>query len=41
MYMLVDEIFVSLVCLGLLGFGADRIFRWAIFKFARRYSPTA
>jgi ABC-type nitrate/sulfonate/bicarbonate transport system permease component len=41
MYMLVDEIFVSLVALGLLGFGADRIFRWAIFKFARRYSPTA
>jgi ABC-type nitrate/sulfonate/bicarbonate transport system permease component len=41
MYMLVDEIFVSLLCLGLLGFGADRIFRWGIFRFARRYSPIA
>lgn len=41
MYMLVDEIFVSLVCLGFLGFGADRLFRWGIFKFARRFSPTA
>jgi NitT/TauT family transport system permease protein len=41
MYMLVDEIFVSLVCLGLLGFGADRVFRWGIFRFARRFSPTA
>lgn len=41
MYMLVDEIFVSLVCLGLLGFVADRLFRWGIFRFARRFSPTA
>lgn len=41
MYMLVDEIFVSLVCLGLLGFGADRLFRWSIFRFARRFSPAA
>jgi NitT/TauT family transport system permease protein len=41
MYMLVDEIFVSLVCLGFLGFGADRLFRWGIFRFARRFSPTA
>jgi len=41
MYMLVDEIFVSLVCLGLLGFGADRLFRWGIFRFARRFSPMA
>jgi NitT/TauT family transport system permease protein len=41
MYMLVDEIFVSLVCLGLLGFGADRLFRWGIFRFARRFSPAA
>ena len=40
MYMLVDEIFVSLLCLGLLGFGADRLFRWGIFRFAGRFSPT-
>lgn len=41
MYMLIDEIFVALLCLGLLGFGADRLFRWAIFRFAGRYSPVA
>jgi ABC-type nitrate/sulfonate/bicarbonate transport system permease component len=41
MYMLIDEIFVSLLCLGLLGFGADRLFRWGIFRFARRFSPIA
>jgi ABC-type nitrate/sulfonate/bicarbonate transport system permease component len=41
MYMLVDEIFVSLLCLGLLGFAADRLFRWSIFRFAGRYAPTA
>jgi NitT/TauT family transport system permease protein len=37
--MLVDEIFVSLVTLGLLGFIADRLFRWSIYTFAGRYSP--
>jgi NitT/TauT family transport system permease protein len=41
MFMLVDEIFVSLFCLGLLGFTTDRIFRWGIFRFARRFSPVA
>ena len=41
MYMLIDEIFVALLCLGLLGFGADRLFRWVIFRFAGRYSPVA
>jgi ABC-type nitrate/sulfonate/bicarbonate transport system permease component len=39
MFMLVDEIFVSLVCLGLLGFAADRLFRWSIYTFAGKYSP--
>ena len=39
MFMLVDDIFVSLVCLGLLGFGVDRLFRWIIFTFAGKYSP--
>jgi len=39
MYMLIDEIFVSLVCLGLLGFAADRFFRWGIYRFAGRFSP--
>ena len=39
MFMLVDDIFVSLVCLGLLGFAADRLFRWSIYAFAGKYSP--
>lgn len=39
MYMLIDEIFVSLVCLGMLGFATDRVFRWAIFRFAGRFAP--
>ena len=39
MFMLVDDIFVSLVTLGLLGFTVDRVFRWSIFRFAGKYSP--
>jgi NitT/TauT family transport system permease protein len=39
MFMLVDDIFVSLVCLGLLGFTVDRVFRWSIYTFAGKYSP--
>ena len=39
LYMLVDQIFVALLVLGLLGFTADRLFRWGIFAFAGRYSP--
>src|SRR5262244_4435970 len=39
MYMLIDEIFVSLLCLGLLGFVTDRMFRWSIYTFAGKYSP--
>jgi NitT/TauT family transport system permease protein len=39
MFMLVDEIFVSLVTLGLLGFAVDRMFRWSIYTFAGKYSP--
>jgi NitT/TauT family transport system permease protein len=39
LFMLVDEIFVSLVTLGLLGFVADRMFRWSIYTFAGKYSP--
>lgn len=39
LYMLVDDIFVALLTLGLLGFAIDRIFRWCIFLFAGRYSP--
>jgi ABC-type nitrate/sulfonate/bicarbonate transport system permease component len=39
MFMLVDQIFVALVSLGLLGFAADRLFRLGIYHFARRYSP--
>ena len=39
LFMLVDDIFVSLVTLGLLGFAADRLFRWSIYFFAGKYSP--
>jgi ABC-type nitrate/sulfonate/bicarbonate transport system permease component len=39
MYMLVDQIFVALLTLGLLGFTADRLFRWGIYAFAGRFSP--
>jgi len=39
LFMLVDEIFVSLVTLGLLGFATDRMFRWSIYTFAGKYSP--
>ncbi len=40
LFMLVDQIFVALVLLGLLGFATDRLFRWAIYTFAGRYSPS-
>lgn len=39
LFMLVDDIFVSLVTLGLLGFTVDRVFRWSIYTFAGKYSP--
>jgi ABC-type nitrate/sulfonate/bicarbonate transport system permease component len=39
MYMLVDQIFVALLVLGLLGFTTDRLFRWGIYAFAGRFSP--
>src|SRR5258708_902460 len=39
LFMLVDQIFVALMTLGLLGFVTDRLFRWAIYAFAGRYSP--
>lgn len=39
LFMLVDDIFVALLALALLGFTIDRIFRWAIQTFAGRYSP--
>ena len=41
LYMLVDQIFVALLTLGLLGFTTDRLFRWAIFTFAGRFSPVS
>ena len=41
MFMLVDDIFVSLVTLGILGFAADRMFRFGIYRFAGRYNPVA
>jgi ABC-type nitrate/sulfonate/bicarbonate transport system permease component len=39
LFMLVDQIFVALVVLGLLGFVTDRTFRWMIYAFAGRFSP--
>jgi ABC-type nitrate/sulfonate/bicarbonate transport system permease component len=39
MFMLVDDIFVSLVTLGFLGFAVDRLFRWGIYTLAGKYSP--
>jgi ABC-type nitrate/sulfonate/bicarbonate transport system permease component len=39
LYMLVDQIFVALLVLGLLGFTADRLFRLGIYTFAGRFSP--
>jgi NitT/TauT family transport system permease protein len=39
LYMLVDQMFVALLVLGLLGFTADRLFRWGIYAFAGRFSP--
>lgn len=41
LYMLVDQIFVALLTLGLLGFTTDRLFRWAIHTFAGRFSPVS
>jgi NitT/TauT family transport system permease protein len=39
LFMLVDEIFVALVTLGLLGFAADRLFRLGTNRFAGQYQP--
>jgi len=41
LYMLVDEMFVGLFALGVLGFATDRLFRFLIFRFAGKYSPVA
>lgn len=39
LFMQVEDIFVSLFTLGILGFIADRIFRFSIYRFAGRYNP--
>jgi NitT/TauT family transport system permease protein len=41
MYMQIDDIFVALMSLCLLGFAADRLFRLAIRRFAGRFGPVA
>ena len=41
LYMLVEEMFVGLFALGVLGFATDRLFRFLIFRFAGKYSPVA
>ena len=38
LYMEVNTVFVVLLTLAILGFAADRCFRWAIFTFAHHYS---
>jgi NitT/TauT family transport system permease protein len=38
--MLTEDIFVALVALAILGFAVDRVFRWAIRRYAGRYTPT-
>ena len=40
LFMQVEDIFVALVALGLLGFSADRLFRFAIRAFAGRFNAT-
>jgi NitT/TauT family transport system permease protein len=39
LYMLVDDIFVALLTLAVLGFMIDRLFRWLTFRVAGKYSP--
>jgi ABC-type nitrate/sulfonate/bicarbonate transport system permease component len=40
LFMQVEDIFVALISLGLLGFATDRVFRLAIRAFAGRFNPT-
>ncbi|HEV7266610.1 MAG TPA: ABC transporter permease [Falsiroseomonas sp.] len=40
LFMQIEDIFVALIALGLLGFATDRVFRLAIRAFAGRFSPT-
>ncbi len=40
LFMQVEDIFVALISLGLLGFLTDRVFRLAIRAFAGRFNPT-
>ena len=41
LYMLIDELFVGLLALGLLGFATDRVFRILIIRFGGKYSAVA
>jgi len=41
LFMLIEELFVGLLMLGVLGFITDRLFRFLIFRFAGKYSPVA
>ncbi|HZF77740.1 MAG TPA: ABC transporter permease [Acetobacteraceae bacterium] len=40
LFMQVEDIFVALIALGLLGFATDRVFRLLIRAFAGRFNPT-
>jgi ABC-type nitrate/sulfonate/bicarbonate transport system permease component len=41
LWMATDTIFVSIALLGFLGLGADRLFRFTIYRFAHQYGPAA
>jgi len=41
LFMLIDQIFVSLLALGLVGFAVDRLFRVGIIRFGGKYSAVA
>jgi ABC-type nitrate/sulfonate/bicarbonate transport system permease component len=41
LFMLIDELFVGLLTLGLLGFATDRVFRYLIIRFGGKYSVVA
>lgn len=41
LFMLIDELFVGLLTLGMLGFATDRLFRFLIVRFGGKYSVVA
>ncbi|PMR77413.1 ABC transporter permease [Billgrantia endophytica] len=41
LFMALDQIFVGIICLGLLGWGTDTVLRFLIRRFGSRYQPVA